>query len=228
MRMRTGGGQNRSPQLPFATCPMPPDYPEPDPAALGERGGRSSHRARRVWVVGSCGTGKTTVARRIARALGTTSVHVDDYIWLPGWKLRDRGEMLTLLERRLGVEAWVMEGNLRPTAERLWAIANRADLIVWLDLPFRVTFWRLVRRSFRRALFREPCCNGNHETFRHAFLSSNSILLYAFQTRRLRRTMYPDLLSPRSHVRLRSVAQVEGWLTALEIEQRPAPARGAL
>ncbi len=184
-------------------------------------------RARRVWVVGSCGTGKTTVARRVAQALGTQSAHVDDYIWLPGWKLRERAEMLKLVERRLAGDAWVMEGNLRAKAKRLWAIADRADLIVWLDLPFRVTFWRLVRRSFRRALFRQPCCNGNYETFRHAFWSSNSILLYAFQTRRLRSTMYPDLLSQRSHIRLRSVAQVEGWLAALEIERSQSSFNGS-
>ena len=189
---------------------------------------QGEHRAQRVWVVGSCGTGKTTVARRIARALGTSSAHVDDYIWLPGWRLRDRGEMLTLVERRLSGADWVMEGNLRPSAERLWAIADRADFIVWLDLPFRVTFWRLVRRSFRRAAFREECCNGNRETFRHAFLSSNSILLYAFQTRRLRSTIYPDLLSYRPHIRLRTVAQVEGWLTALEIERSQSTPNGSI
>lgn len=176
-----------------------------------------ARRIQRVWVVGSCGAGKTTTAREIARALGTTSVHIDDYLWLPGWKLRDRGEMLERVESRLGGESWVMEGNLRRDAHRLWAIVDRADLVVWLDLPFRLTFLRLVRRSFLRALFRRSCCNGNFETFRHAFFSRNAILLYAWRTRRLRAVIYGKLLARRRHVRLRRAQDVRGFVEALAL-----------
>jgi adenylate kinase family enzyme len=167
--------------------------------------------------VGSCGSGKTTVAKRVARLLGTSSVHVDDYIWLPGWKLRERGQMLSLVEERLSGDDWVMEGNLGRDATRLWRIADRADLLIWLDLPLRVTFWRLVRRCLRRSLLRQTCCNGNRETLRQNFLSSKSILLYAWQTRRLRRVIYGKLLRTRPHVRLTSQEEVEGWLEALAI-----------
>ncbi len=174
-------------------------------------------RLRRAWVVGSCGSGKTTVARRIAGLLGSHSVHVDDYIWLPGWKLRDRGEMLALLEERLRGSDWVMEGNLGRDAVRLWKIADRADLIVWLDLPFGLTFRRLVWRCIRRSLLRQTCCNGNRESLRQTFFSTQSILLYAWQTRRLRQVIYGKLLQHRPHVRLTSQRDVDGWLEALAI-----------
>jgi len=182
-------------------------------------------RLRRAWVVGSCGSGKTTVARRIARLLGTHSVHVDDYIWLPGWKLRDREEMLALLEERLRGPNWVMEGNLGRDAVRLWRIADRADLIVWLDLPLRVTFRRLVLRCLRRSLLRQTCCNGNRESLRLTFFSAQSILLYAWQTRRLRRVIYGKLLQHRPHVRLTTQRDIDGWLEALAIPLEEEGAR---
>ncbi|MFT7669062.1 MAG: adenylate kinase family enzyme [Planctomycetota bacterium] len=173
--------------------------------------------AQRLWVVGSCGSGKTTLARRLGGLLGNVSVHVDDYIWLPDWKLRDRDEMLEMIEERLAGDTWVMEGNLGRDAQRLWKIADRADLIVWLDVPFRVTFWRLIKRCLRRSLLREECCNGNYESLRQTFFSRNSILLYAFATRHKRAVIYGHMLRNRKHVRLRTLAEVKGWLEALSI-----------
>jgi len=177
-------------------------------------------RARRIWVVGSCGSGKTTVARRIAKVLGIASAHVDDYIWLPGWKLRPREEMLGMVEERLAGAEWVMEGNLGRDAVRLWKIADRADLIVWLDLPLRVTLGRLARRCLRRCLLDEQCCNGNRESLRQSFFSTNSILLYAWATRHKRRVIYGHMLRTRPHVRLRSKDEVRGWLEAFAIGSR--------
>lgn len=176
--------------------------------------------AQRVWVVGSCGSGKTTVARCVGEALGLSTAHVDDYIWLPGWKLRDRNQMLDMVDERLAGDQWVMEGNLGRDAQRLWAIADRADLILWLDLPFRVTFWRLVVRCLRRGIMRAEICNGNRESLRQSFLSHNSILLYAFATRHRRRVVYRHMLRNRRHVRLRTAEDVKGWLGALQLGAR--------
>ncbi|HIL51599.1 MAG TPA: toxin [Planctomycetes bacterium] len=177
----------------------------------------SSARLSRVWVVGSCGAGKTTTARRIAEILETQSVHIDEFLWLPKWKLREREEMLAMVEDRLAGEAWVMEGNLRRDARRLWQIVDRAELVVWLDLPFRLTWLRIARRSLTRSLLRRSCCNGNYETLRRAFFSRKSMLLYAFKTRRLRALIYSRLLASRRHIRLRTPAEVAGFIEALSL-----------
>ena len=185
-------------------------------------------RARRIWVVGSCGSGKTTLARRIGDLFGVSSVHLDDYLWLPGWQLREREQMLEMVEGRLSGDEWVMEGNLGRDAVRLWKIADRADVIVWIDLSLRVTFWRLVKRCLRRALLREECCNGNRETLRQAFFSRHSILLYAWSTRHKRRVIYSHMLKTRRHVRLRSAEEVRGWLDALAIPLEESRSPGVL
>jgi adenylate kinase family enzyme len=202
------------PEPPSPAVSPVPERPEDD---HGLAAAPPVRRARRIWVVGSCGSGKTTVARRVGASLGIATAHVDDYIWLPGWKLREREEMLALIEERLAGEEWVMEGNLGRDAVRLWSIADRADLIVWLDLPLRLTLWRLAQRCVRRALLKQECCNGNRESLRQSFFSSNSILLYAWLTRHKRRVIYAHMLRSRPHVRLRSREDVRGWLDALAI-----------
>jgi adenylate kinase family enzyme len=172
---------------------------------------------KRIWVVGSCGSGKSTLARELGERLGLESVHIDDYIWLPEWRLRERGEMLAMLEERLSGPRWVMEGNLGRDARRLWAIADRADLIVWLDLPIWLTLWRVARRSLLRSALRRSCCNGNYETFSRAFFSRKSMLLYTWRTRRLRAVIYSKLLRNRRHIRLRTASEVSGFLEALSL-----------
>jgi hypothetical protein len=130
--------------------------------------------------------------------------------------------MLDRVEGLLAGERWVMEGNLGRDATRLWAQVDRADLVVWLDLPLRVTLLRLVRRCLRRAVLRERVCNGNVETLRKSFFSTNSILLYAWRTRNLRRVIYREMLRHRPHVRLRSAREADGWLEAFRLS-RSAP-----
>lgn len=199
-----------------------------DPDDRHEAPAPHAPRLARVWVVGSVGCGKSTLAARLGALLESPVVHIDDHIWLPGWRLRERGEMLDRVEARLAGERWVMEGNLGRDATRLWAQVDRADLVVWIDLPLRVTLRRLVRRCLRRALLRERVCNGNVETLRKSFLSGNSILLYAWRTRNLRRVIYRHLLRHRPHVRLRSAREVDGWLEAfsLPLRARAAPGTG--
>ena len=81
----------------------------------------------------------------------------------------------------------------------------------------------VVRRCLRRALLRVECCNGNRETLRQSFFSTESILLYAWSTRHKRRVIYGHMLRNRPHVRLRSPREVRGWLEAFDIPTAAGP-----
>ncbi|WP_162559354.1 AAA family ATPase [Microvirga sp. 17 mud 1-3] len=98
---------------------------------------------RRILVIGSPGAGKTTLARRIAAALGLPLVHLDREYWRPGWvKPADEDwdrQAADLAER----PAWVMDGEYFDSADRLLA---RATAVVWLDLPA----WLCLPRALGR------------------------------------------------------------------------------
>jgi hypothetical protein len=77
------------------------------------------------------GSGKTTLGRQVARALGLELTELDGN---SGAGERARGSR------------WVIEGIF------VWGTAvwlERADLIVWLDLPWRVARRRILTRHLR-------------------------------------------------------------------------------
>ena len=89
---------------------------------------------RRVVVYGTTGSGKTTVAARIAQCLGVPHIELDAIFWLPDWteKPREefRAEVSALLERYR--EGWVCDGNYNALRE---ITLPRTDAVVWLWLP---------------------------------------------------------------------------------------------
>ena len=109
---------------------------------------------RRVVVYGPSGSGKTTLARAIGEARGLPVVELDGIFHRAGWQPTPDEEFRAAVLQRLESHAdgWVFDGNWRAVRD---LILPQADTVVWLRLPFRVVYPRVVRRTFRRMLTRE-------------------------------------------------------------------------
>ena len=179
---------------------------------------------RRVSVIGTTGSGKTTLARSLSAALEVPHVELDALYWEPGWTEAEVGVFRQRVARSLSGASWVADGNYSKVRDIVW---SRADTVVWLDYPFRVVFTRLAYRTFSRALRREELWSGNRESLRKALLTRDSILLWLLKSYWRRRREYPALLSRPEYahlrvVRLRSPAAAERWLLGLPRDQRRA------
>lgn len=168
------------------------------------------HRPRRVLVAGTSGSGKTTLARAVATALELPHVEIDALFHGPGWTRRPSFEADV---RRFGAEpGWVTEWQYSAVRALL---AERADLLVWLDLPRSVVLRQVVRRTLVRRLRREQLWNGNVESpLRTILTDRDHIVRWAWRTHagtgpRVTdlRDRHPDLVV----VRLRTRAEVSRW-----------------
>lgn len=131
--------------------------------------------AERILVYGVTGSGKSTAAALLGDRLGLPVHLVDDEIgWLPGWQERDRAEQRELAEAIARQERWVLD-----SAYSHWkdVVLPRAQIVLALDYPRRVSLRRLVRRTAHRWVTRQEICNGNVESARQ-ILSKDSILLW--------------------------------------------------
>jgi adenylate kinase family enzyme len=170
---------------------------------------------RRILVYGVTGSGKSTLAARIGGRLGLPYHAVDELTWEPGWVPVSEQIQRERIGAICASDEWVLD-----SAYGMWLDLPlaRADLVVGLDLPRLVSLGRLFRRTLRHVLHRDLTCNGNVETFRNAFFSRESILVWHFgsfkrkQTRM--RAWQADPAMPEV-VLLRSRKAVEAWVEQL-------------
>jgi adenylate kinase family enzyme len=154
--------------------------------------------------------GKTTLGRELARRLDVPFHELDALHHGPGWTEATAEELRARVEPLVGEDAWVVDGAYRGKLGDL--VLERAELVVWLDLPLRVWLPRLLRRTIRRIVRREELWSGNRERLRSAFFSRDSVIFFALRGHLHRRRNYPAELAPYTVVRLRSPRDVARWL----------------
>lgn len=170
-----------------------------------------SRPARRVVVISSAsGNGKTTVGRALSQRLGVPFVELDALHHGPNWAEPTPDEFRARVEPIVKSDAWVIDGAYRGKLGDL--VLDRAELVVWLDLPMRVWLPRLVRRSARRVIRREELWAGNRERLRDVLHPHNSVILYALRKYRSQRRSYASELARFSLVRLCTQAEVDDFL----------------
>jgi adenylate kinase family enzyme len=166
----------------------------------------------KIAVLGTSGSGKTTVARRLAEHHGVPHVELDALHWGPNWTPRATDEFRARVQEALSHGGWVADGSYHGKLGD--SVLEQADFVVWLDLPFRTVARRLWTRTLRRIRNREELWGGNRETWRDAFFSRDSLFVWIVTTHRSRRRRYLERLARYEFVRLRSQGEIESWFEA--------------
>lgn len=170
-----------------------------------------SVRPRRILVAGTSGSGKTSLAARIAGRLDIPHVEIDELFHGPGWE--PRPEFVADVHRLIARPAWVTEWQYTPVRP---ALAAAADLMVWLDLPRATVLRQVTRRTLRRRLGRQRLWNGNIEPPLWTFFTDDEhIVRWAWRTHPETARRIETLVSERPElpvVRLDSHAAARQWL----------------
>ena len=168
-------------------------------------------RPARILVAGVSGSGKTTLAARIGELLDVPHTEIDGLYHGAGWTVRPEFE--AEVDAFTSQESWVAEWQYS-SMRRL--LAERADTVVWLDLPYPVVLTRVVRRTLRRRVRREVLWNGNVEPPLHTFFTDpQHVVRWSISTRNLNRERVPTLADAHPHltvVRLRRRRDVDRWV----------------
>lgn len=170
----------------------------------------------RVHVVGTSGSGKTTVAKAIANKLGIRHIELDAINWQPNWRELPKDEFRERVIEEIEHGDWTIDGNYRVVRDVIW---DKVDTIVWLDIPFAPVFLRVIWRTIKRIVTREKLWNTNIEGL-DALVGKYGMPMWVVRTHQKRRSEYPALLEDPSlsHIevkRFKSLKEANKWIDSL-------------
>jgi adenylate kinase family enzyme len=98
---------------------------------------------KRIAIVGSSGSGKSVLARRLGEILRLEVWHLDALLWKPNWVLTPREEQKQIQQQLVSKDSWIIDGDYNSTLDiRLEA----ADTIIFLDMPRMLCLFRVLKR----------------------------------------------------------------------------------
>lgn len=170
----------------------------------------------RVLVIGTSASGKSTFSTTLAERIAVPRVELDPLFWGPDWTPKPKQEFFKLIDEATSTEQWVVDGNYGSARDHLWPKAN---VVIWLNYGMTTVFWRGLKRTVARALSRQELWHGNRESFRQAFLSRKSILVWIVTTHQRRRRELASLKQSGVYglpwIEFTQPAQAEAWLARL-------------
>src|ERR1700704_5000551 len=147
----------------------------------------------RLVVVGTSGSGKTTMAARLARSLGGSHAELGALRHGRNWEQATEAQLRERAADATTGEGWVVDGNYSAVRDVVWP---HATAIIWLDYDRAVVMRRVIWRSFERAVTRRPLWNDNRERPRE-WLESGHPIRWAWTTHADRRGRHQGLPHPR-------------------------------
>jgi len=171
---------------------------------------------KKIVVVGTTSSGKSTLASQLAERIGGDFIELDALHWEPNWVEAPDEVFRERVKTAISSQVWVVAGNYQAVRTLIW---QHAEAIIWLDYPFHIVFRRLLTRTIRRSFHQEELWNGNRENFwTHLKLwSEESLFHWLFKTYWRRKREYPLLFALPENEHLKVIhfkhpKETERWL----------------
>ncbi|MGE7917072.1 DNA topology modulation protein FlaR [Lysinibacillus xylanilyticus] len=102
---------------------------------------------RKIHIIGSVGSGKTTLAKELSTKLNIPYYELDNVVWIrqiSGDIRRTEQQKVDYLNNIILTEAWIIEG----VHNEDWVAQSfsNADLIIFLDTNYFIRSYRIIKR----------------------------------------------------------------------------------
>jgi adenylate kinase family enzyme len=167
----------------------------------------------RIAITGPSGSGKTTLAMELARVLDIQHIEIDALHHGPNWESCGPEVLRERVAAATEGDGWVTDSTYHRMLGNL--IIERADILVWLDLPIPLVMWRLLRRTHVRNRDKIELWNGNFEP---GWRESSKYLIWpALKRAFANRREFPHAYAHLNLRRLRSDKDVRDFIQSINL-----------
>jgi adenylate kinase family enzyme len=124
----------------------------------------------KIVILGSSGTGKTTLSRRLSEKLQIKALHLDSVYWKKDWEHIDKKEFDVYMKNFLAKhKEWAIDGNYTNNDHFKYRL-DAADTIIVLDFGRQVSLQGIHERAHEykhqvRSDMAEGCVEGIDQVF---------------------------------------------------------------
>jgi adenylate kinase family enzyme len=170
----------------------------------------------RIAITGPSGSGKTRLAAELAERYGLRHVEIDALHHGPNWESCGPDVLRERVLAATDGDGWVTDSTYHGMLGNL--VVERADLLVWLDLPIPRVMWRLLRRTHHRHRHKIVLWNGNVEP---GWRETLGYLIWPALKRAFRnRREFPSRYAEVNVRRLRSDQEVGEFVQSIQATSR--------
>jgi len=177
---------------------------------------------KRIVVIGTTSSGKSTLAEGLAKRFALQFIDLDALYWEPDWQEAPLEVFRERVETAIQAPAWIVAGNYHSVRDLVW---SQAEAVIWLDYSLPRIFWQLTRRTFLRWWKQELLWGTNRENLWMHFKlwSDESLFHWLFKTYWRRKREFPVLLALPEHrhlnvIQFKSPKETDEWLASISNE----------
>jgi adenylate kinase family enzyme len=166
---------------------------------------------KKILVIGSSGSGKSTFARRLGEILDLPVIHLDSLFWSSGWIETPKDEWRTKVAEALQGDSWIIDGNYSATMDLRLPVC---DTVIFLETPRIICVYRILKRvvTYKKGS-RPDIPKGCDEKFDWDFVK----IVWSYPTRSKPKVegLLKQLADEKTIIRLKSKKEIERFLSEL-------------
>ncbi|EOX4485752.1 AAA family ATPase, partial [Vibrio alginolyticus] len=99
---------------------------------------------KRIAVIGSGGSGKSTFSALLGTELNLPVHHLDQLYWKPNWVKTPKDDWIKIQKGLCESECWIIDGNYQSTLDIRF---GACDTVIFLDVNRYTCIYRALKRT---------------------------------------------------------------------------------